>query len=192
MLLLFIFGTADVSSLENFFNRTQDFAYKINVTIKGKKQRHFKGLFYWCKNVCKTLCALVYDEPIHHRSLMVREGKKTYHYVIYHDSRNKITKTNISNSPLHAFLAPLFSLKADERFTKTLTKIENGYYVLEIRHFTDTKKQKEHAKLYFRRNNSSWRFEKWVIVRCDGETEIVFEGILKLTEDYKKNIINYK
>ncbi len=190
MLFLFIFGTVDVSSLENFLNRAQDFAYKIDVTIKGKKPKSFHGLFYWYKDACKTACALVYEEQVGHRSLMVREGQKTYHYVVYTDPRNKTTKTNISNSPLHAFFAPLIRLKADERFTKTLTKICDGYYVMEIRHFTDTKKQKEHAKIYFKRSHEHWRFEKWVIVRCDGVTEIVFATPIHLSTVLKKSFLN--
>lgn len=188
MLLLFLFGTNAESSLENFLNRCQSFAYKTNVKITGKKPKIFHGLFYWQKDLCKTVCALVYDEQVGHRSLMMREGKKTYHHVVYTDPRNKTTKTNISNSPLHAFFAPHVSLKADERFTKTLTKLENGHYVLEVRHFTDTKQQKEHAKIYFRRNHEHWNFEKWVIIRCDGTTEITFIKEIKLTTDMQKNI----
>jgi hypothetical protein len=190
MLFFFLFGMTDVSSLENFLNRCQDFAYKINVTIKGKKPKVFHGLFYWHKDTCKTACALVYEEQVGHRSLMVREGKKTYHYVIYSDPRNKTTKTNISSSPLHAFFAPMIRLKDDERFTKTFTKISDGRYVMEIRHFTDTKKQKEHAKIYFKRTHDHWRFEKWEIVRCDGITEIVFAEAIHLQPIQKKNFLN--
>lgn len=192
MLLLFIFAVAAESSLENFLNRCQDFAYEINVTMKGKKQKEFSGLFYWYKDTCKTACALVYDVQVGHRSLMVREGKKTYHYVVYADPRNKTTKTNISNSPLHAFFAPLVRLKADERFIKTLTKICKGHYVLEIRHFTDTKKKKEHAKIYFKRNHENWRFEKWVIVRCDGITEIIFTQPINLPAATKNQFMSLK
>src|SRR3989338_4359341 len=90
--LFFLFAATDVSSLENFLNRCQDFAYKINVSIKGKKPKLFHGLFYWNKGAHKTACALVYDEQVGHRSLMIREGKKTYHYVVYADPRNKTTK----------------------------------------------------------------------------------------------------
>ena len=192
MFFFFLFGTTDVASLENFLNRCQEFAYEINVTMTGKKTRCFEGLFYWYKHNCKTLCALIYDEKIGHRSVMVREGKKTYHYVVYDDPRNKTTKTNISNSPLHAFFMPLVRLKADERFTKTLTKVADSHYVLEIRHFTDTKKQKEHAKIYFRRKNDHWNFEKWVIVRCDGVTEIAFAEPTKLLPALKESVLSIK
>lgn len=188
--LFFLFSATDVSSLENFLNRCQNFAYKINVSIKGKKPKLFHGLFYWSKDAHKTSCALVYDEQVGHRSLMVREGQKTYHYVFYADPRNKTTKTNISNSPLHAFFASHISLKADERFTKMLTKIADGHYVMEIRHFTDTKKQKEHAKIYFKRTGSHWSFEKWLIVRCDGITEIVFAQSINLPANLKKIFLN--
>jgi hypothetical protein len=190
MLLFFLFASSDVVSLENFLNRCQDFAYKTKVSIKGKKQKLFHGLFYWYKNPDKTACALVYDEEVGHRSLMVREGKKTYHYVVYADPRNKTTKTNISNSPLHAFFAPHVSLKADERFTKTLTKISEGHYVMEIRYFTDTKKQKEHAKIYFKRTRDHWSFEKWIIVRCNGLTEIVFAESINLPPSLKKSFLS--
>lgn len=190
MILFFLFAVTDVSSLEGFLNRRQDFAYKIDVSIKGKKPKSFHGLFYWYKDAFKTACALVYDEQVGHRSLMVREGRKTYHYVVYADPRNKTTKTNISNSPLHAFFAPRISLKGDERFTKTLTKIAGGHYVMEIRHFTDTKKQKEHAKIYFKRSGNHWNFEKWLIVRCDGVTEIVFTQPINLADSLKKNFLN--
>lgn len=179
-----------MSSLENFLNRSQDFAYEIRVSITGKKQKEFHGLFYWFKNLCKTACTLAYDKQVGHRSLMVREGKKTYHYVFYDDPRNKTTKTNISNSPLHAFFAPVVKLKADERFTKTLVKVSNGHYVLEIRHFTDTKKQKEYAKIYFKRTHEHWNFEKWVIVRCDGVTKIVFTAPIHLSAAMKKTFLN--
>lgn len=189
MLLFFLFGTTAESSLENFLNRYQDFAYKIDVTIKGKKQKLFHGLFYWYKDACKTACALAYDEEIGHRSLMVREGKKTYHYVVYADPRNKTTKTNISGSPLHAFFAPLVRLKADERFTKILTKISENHYVMEIRYFTDTKKQKEHAKIYFKRSHEHWSFEKWIIVRCNGVTEIIFTQPINLSPALKKRFL---
>jgi hypothetical protein len=190
MLLLFLFGITAESSLENFLNRWQDFAYEIDVSIKGKKPKSFHGLFYWYKDACKTACALAYDKEVGHRSLIVRDGKKTYHYVVYADPRNKTTKTNISNSPLHAFFAPLVRLKADERFTKTLTKICDGHYVMEIRHFTDTKKQKEHAKIYFKREHENWIFEKWAIVRCDGVTEILFTKPVSLAPALKKSFLN--
>lgn len=192
MFFFFLFGeTEAVASLESFLNRCQSFAYKIDVNITGKKPKLFHGLFYWSKDTHKTACAFAYDEQIGHRSLMVREGKKTYHYVVYADPRNKMTKTNISNSPLHEFFAPLVRLKSDERFTKILTKITNGHYVMEIRHFTDTKKQKEHAKIYFKRNHTHWSFEKWVVVRCDGVTEIVFTAPVNLPEALKKSLLNY-
>lgn len=177
-------------SFEAFLNKPQELTYDIDVTIKGKKERSLKGLFYWYKDSRKTACSMVYNQDCGHRSLMVREGKNTYHYVTYADPRNKTSKTNISNTPLHAFFAPIVHLQADERFTKTLTQTGGNGYVLEIRHFSDTKKTKEYAKIYLMRKGNDWHFVKWEIVRCDGATYIDFQAPIQLPGTVRADILN--
>ena len=183
MMLTLIFFLIYGNSFEDFLNKKQSITYKIKFLNQTRcRCTEKEGLFFWQKGKNGTCCSFIYQAPSNHRSLMKREGKKTLHFVIPKDSRNKTSQTNISNSPLHAFFEKNIKIENDEWFVKKFEDLGKNRFKLTIHHFSDSKCQKEHAKIYIRKHENNWIFERWEIVKSDGKTIIQFLSQINIDE----------
>ena len=124
-----------VDDVTAFLNQEQSYAYEVEICHNDT--RRFKGVFYWHKGGDRTACAFIYPQTFSHTSIIERAGEKTYAYNIPKNARNKVSITNITKTPFHAFFAYKVDLNSNPWYKARIHTFSDQSIVLTIHHFSD-------------------------------------------------------